>query len=379
MRIGIDARMLGQGFGLARYLQQLVLHLEQLDTTNEYVLFMRRENWNEYEPQSSRFQKILADIPWYTWKEQREMPKYIAAQDVDLMHFPHWNVPLGYKKPFVVTIHDLTMYHYPRPDATTLGPVKYWMKDRVHRHVVAHAVKCAKAIVTTSEFTKHDVHETLNVPKEKMTVTYQAPFHIRTKKKPCAADIDALCEKYGIIRPYVLYVGAAYPHKNLSGLLAAWHLFEEQYDTGSHHLVLAGKHNEFYRRLLVDSDALYRCNRASYIGFIPDEELAQLYAGAHLFVFPSLYEGFGIPPLEALAAGVPVVSSNRSSLPEVLGEGALYVDPENIAQFAEGVHRALTDEDLRAELYGKGREELRRFSWETLAKQTLAVYEASVG
>ena len=174
--------MLGPGFGLARYVQQLVKHLQKIDKENQYVLFLKTDNWDEVG-ESENFKKALADIPWYSWQEQMKFKSIIKKEKVDLMHFPHWNVPLLYNDPFVVTIHDLIMYKFPRPEATTLGPIKFWLKDMVHRLLVNHAVKKSKHIIVTSEFTKHDVHETLGVDLEKMTVTYQAPFETRNKKQ----------------------------------------------------------------------------------------------------------------------------------------------------------------------------------------------------
>lgn len=176
MKIGIDARMMGKGFGLARYTEQLVLYLEKLDDLNEYVLFVRSDELRINNKELGHIKLVIADISWYSWKEQLKFKSIIKKEKVDLMHFPHWNVPLFYNDSFVVTVHDLTMYHFPRPEATTLGPVKFWLKDRAHRLALHHAVKKAEHVLVTSEFTKQDIHETLGVPKEKMTVTYQAPF-----------------------------------------------------------------------------------------------------------------------------------------------------------------------------------------------------------
>jgi len=398
MKIGIDARMLGPGFGLARYVQQLVKHLAQAETGHEFVLFLRRENWEEVTlplsggvgggraespkdglterptltppHRGGRFTKALADMPWYSLEEQTKFSGIIKREGIDLMHFPHWNVPYFYSGPYVVTIHDLTMYHFPRPAATTLGPLKFWLKDRAHRMLLKRVTKKAHHIITTSEFTRQDVHRTLRVPMEKMTTTYQAPF-----ENPGSRDVEPeadVLQAYGVTKPYVMYVGAAYPHKNLEGLLEAWKLFEEKHGD-EYQLVLVGKENHFYSKLL-GSPAMNQCNNVVYTGFVPDEELVALYDNASLYVFPSMYEGFGLPPLEAMSHGVPVVSSNRSCLPEVLGEGALYFDPESAEQMAEVIERGLEDGGVRAELKQKGREEVRKYSWEKLAKKTLGIY-----
>ncbi len=361
MKIGIDARMLGQGFGLARYIQQLVLNLENADDGNQYVLFMRKSNWDEYVPKNPNFIKVLADIPWYSFEEQVRLVKTIKQEKVDLMHFPHWNVPLMYGDPFVVTIHDLTMFKYPRPEATTLGPVKFWIKDKIHRLVVKRAMKRAVHVITTTEFTKQDVHNTLGVSLDKMTVIYQAP---------CVQEGGGNLDKPGVKRPYVMYVGAAYPHKNLEGLLKAWKIFKES-DWLDHKLILVGKKDYFYQKLL---DADLFSDSVVYTDFVPDNELVELYKYASLYVFPSLYEGFGLPPLEAMQYGVPVVSSSASCLPEVLGEAALYFDPENYEQMAEMIKIGVGNEEVRHQLMENAKDNLNRFSKKSFVEKTLSIY-----
>ncbi len=384
MRIGIDARMLGQGFGLARYVQQLVMHLHEIDQDNEYVLFLRDENWDEFVPTNPTWTRVKANIQWYSLAEQIRFPSIIKNEKVELMHFPHWNVPLLYGGDFVLTIHDLIMYHYPRPEATTLGPLLYWVKDRVHRLVLGSAAKRANKIFVTSHFTKQDVHKTLGVKNEKMVVTYQAPFE---RKILDTGKWGRVQQQYGIKKPYVLYVGSAYPHKNLEGLLDAWKMFKEA-DEQDHQLVLVGKESPFYKRLFEeeqktenkkatthsDHGATESYSNINHTGFVFDDDLSLLYEEAALYVFPSLYEGFGLPPLEAMSHGVPVVSSNRSCLPEVLGNAPLYVDPENPAQFAEAIERGLSDENIRHDLGLASRELLQRYSWKRLAQQTLQSY-----
>lgn len=380
MRIGIDARMIGSGSGLGRYLQQLVFNLTELDNKNEYILFLRDQNHRSSFASYlllPNYKIVTVNIPWYSWAEQVKLPSIIKREKVDLMHFPHWNVPLFYPDPFVVTIHDLIMFHYPRPRATTLGPVKFWAKDQAHRLVVRHAVESAEHILVPSEFTKQDVHKTLRVPLVKMTVAYQAPFTGKAKGTVAPAmgqPAESFLAEYHINRPYLLYVGAAYPHKNLAGLLKAWKIFVQKYGN-DYQLVLVGKEDYFYRRF---KDHLARGSCPPlFTGFVPDDKLSWLYQQADLYVAPSLYEGFGLPPLEAMAQGVPVVASNRTCLPEVLGGAALYFDPTNYEQMAAAIYLGLTDENIRLTLKEKARAQLRRYSSERLVKETLAVYRAA--
>jgi len=382
MKIGIDARMLGTGFGIARYVQQLVLHLEKIDTANQYILFLRKENWDEFEPTKPNFKKVLAGIPWYSLAEQIKFPAIIKAEKVDLMHFPHWNVPLFYNEPYVVTIHDLIMYHYKRTEASTHGPMVYWIKDQMHRIILNKAVRTAKKIFVTSEFTKNDLSKTLHVPLEKMIVTYQAPF----EKINFTNNVENIRTKYNITKPFVLYVGAAYPHKNLDGLIIAWKIFTEKHGN-DYQLVLTGKENYFYKKLVKDFSTTLRFGRNDnndatdnkdivYTSMASDAELTALYAHTSLYVFPSFYEGFGLPPLEAMTHDVPVISSSRSCMPEILGNAAEYFDPDNLNEMAETIWRGLTDQNLREKLKTEAKKQIIKYSWDTLAEQTLQIYQS---
>lgn len=370
MKIGIDCRLLGaeQG-GLGRYVEQLVWHLSSLDQTNDYVLFLRPQNLHALKIASPHFKytTVEANIPWYGWAEQWQFPRLIKKQHVDLMHFPHWNVPLLYLKPFVLTVHDLIMYHYPRAEATTLGPIKFWLKDRLSRLVIGRAIARARTILTTSQFTATDIAAHFPVAKNKMVVTYQASFLTAT-----TAQIPVDLAKWGITKPYVLYVGAAYPHKNLENVLAAWPDLQAKTNQ-EFQLVLVGKNNYFYNRLRTQA-AADELTDVVFTDFVQDSELNALYREARLFVYPSLYEGFGLPPLEAWEVGVPVAASNRSCLPEVLGSGALYFDPESVENMVQTLVTGLTNLDIRAELKANVVLEKPRFSWSKLASQTLAVY-----
>ncbi|KKQ27386.1 MAG: glycosyl transferase, group 1 [Candidatus Magasanikbacteria bacterium GW2011_GWC2_37_14] len=390
MKIGIDARMYGsQQAGLGRYVEQLVLGLVEQDKENEYILFAKDPSLILPLSRGGNFKIVKVNIPWYSWQEQIKFKKIIDQEKIDLMHFPHWNVPLLYNKPFVVTVHDLIMYHYPRQEASTHGPVVYWLKDLVHRIVLRHAVRRAQKIIVTCEFTKQDINQTLGVPLEKMVVSYQAPFE-RNKEQGVRSKNEL--ERFKINKPYVLYVGNAYPHKNLAGLLKAWKIFEEKY-SGDYQLVLVGKNNFFYQKILCHCEELQsdeaitvkqgiatpcsgraRNDSVIFTDYLSDSDLVEVYQHASLYVFPSLYEGFGLPPLEAQQYNVPVVSSSASCLPEILGESVLYFDPNNYEQMADVINIGLTDENIRFELQKNAKENLQRFSWDKLVKETVRVY-----
>ncbi len=375
MRIGIDARMYGprQG-GLGRYIEQLIKHLEQLTEARpdfEFIIFLRKNNWDEYSPANPSFQKVLADIPWYGWREQISFKKIIKSAKIDLMHFPHWNVPFFYNDPFVVTIHDLLLLHYPTRAASRLGPFTYWFKNLAFKLVLQHAVRRATHILAPCEFTKADIIKTLAVPANQITVSLLGLSNL-----PASTNTD-IGAKYHITKPYVLYVGVAFPHKNLDGLLRAWKIFLAKY-SDKYQLVLAGKKNYFYETLAKSELAANLGDAVVFTDFVPDTDLPNLFHNAALYVFPSLYEGFGLPPLEAMAQKVPVASSNYTCLPEILQDAAAYFDPKNYPQMAETIDRALTDQNLRQKLGENAQKVIHNYSWENTAKITWEIYQKGV-
>lgn len=372
MKIAIDARLYGprQG-GIGRYIQQIISRLEKLDKDNDYVVFLRRENYDEYTPTAPNFRKIMADIPWYGWREQLILPLLIRKEKPDLVHFPHWNIPLLYRGKFIVTIHDLLLLHYPTRAASTLGPLGYFFKNIAYRLVLRHAARASRHILTVSEYSKTDIVKELKVPAEKITVTHLAPLPAFTA--PSAPDI---LQKYRIAKPYALYVGAAFPHKNLTGLLDIWKIFQERYGE-DFALVLAGRRNFFYEQLSAYA-AGQKISNIIFTDFVPDGELPALYRHASLYVFPSLYEGFGLPPLEAIQYGIPVASSDRTCMPEVLGDAALYFDPENYRDAARVLVLCLKDNGLRTKLVQAGQKLIHNYSWEKAALTTLAAYQKVV-
>jgi glycosyltransferase involved in cell wall biosynthesis len=230
----------------------------------------------------------------------------------------------------------------------------------------------ADKVIVPNMFTQDDVAKTLGVLQTNLPVIYEAPWlGQRDDRGPVDTATEESYRTLQLNKPFVLYVGSMYPHKNIPGLLRAWEIYVKSANS-NYELVLVGKPDYFSERI----KKLYgHIPQVRWLGFVSDTQLQVLYARAALLVVPSLYEGFGLPPLEAFMYGVPVVSSDRACLPEVLGTGALYVDPENSAQFASAIHRGLTDENVRQELKNNSREELNRYSPLIMAKQTVEVYE----
>lgn len=380
MRIGIDARFYGSsGKGLGRYTERLIGALEEEDRENEYVIFLRRENFDEYVPASSRFTKVRADYVWYGFAEQLLFPWQLWRTGLDLMHFPHFNVPIFYPGRFIVTIHDLILLRYPTIRNTTRFAFWYWCKFFVYRMVIRIACLRADAVITVSRFTESDLLEEFPFLSGKLRVTFEGAGRscFYTDKETSLALLSrfGLSDSYAggntgsashrdIIRPYFLYVGNAYPHKNLELIADMARRFPEC------RFVLVGREDYFYNRL----KRLVSLENLRFTGFLSDAEISVLYRHGTAYVFPSLYEGFGLPPLEAMGYGLPVLSSDRGSLPEVLGDAALYFDPENPEQFASRLREVITYPSVRESLRRKGYRRIRLFSWLSMAKKTMTVY-----
>jgi len=367
MRIGIDARFYGKiGRGLGRYTEQLILGLEKIGGKDEYFIFLLKENLEAYQPKNERFHKVLADIPWYGWREQIQLPFLFYKYKLDLVHFPHFNVPVFFWNKFIVTVHDLILLHYPTVRSTTLHPLYYWVKFLSYRFVLWMAIQRSRRVITVSKFTRQDILSNYSIRAEKVSVTYEANSVL------CGTDVS-LCgdtlSRYGIIAPYLLYVGNAYPHKNLEALLKAF----LRIDRSGIQLVFAGKTDFFY-------DILKRTATSApnvlFLDDVDDDELDCLYRHAKLFVYPSLYEGFGLPPLEAMARGIVVVSSNAASLSEILGDACIFFDPENIDSIADALKKALSLSEVdRDVIKKKGFAQAKLYSWDDMVRKTVRIYK----
>ncbi len=368
MRIGIDARFYGSlGKGLGRYTERLITYLEQLAPEDEFVVFLRQENWEHYTPANARFTKQLADYRWYGVAEQYHMPRLVRAAGIDLMHYPHFNVPLLSPSPFIVTIHDLILTHFPTRRATTLGPVTYWAKQLAYRVTLSRAVSRAAHILTVSNFTKQDIQQYFGYDPKKITVTYEAvdPF------PPPDADDAALVRAAGIAGRYLLYVGNAYPHKNLEQFITFLKALPATFADLS--LVVVCKPDYFLDRFRNQVQVAGLASRVHFPGYVDDASLGALYRHAHAYVFPSLYEGFGLPPLEAMAQGAPVLSSDAACMPEVLGDAAIYFNPKDVRGMLAALERLSTPSFRDAHVHA-GKQWVQRYAWRALAEQTLAVY-----
>ena len=371
-RVGIDARFYGtKNKGLGRYTKEVVDGVLALDRENEYVVFLKRDNWHEFKSDNPRVKKVLADIRWYTVAEQIRLPLILKREKLDLVHFPHFNVPLFYRGRFIVTIHDLILMRHPTQRASTLSPLVYKIKNFGYRIAIDSAAKRSAKIIAVSEFTGNDIAAKFRVNKDKIAMVYEGIA--RDLETGDRGNDKKVIFGYNIHRPYLLYVGNAYPHKNLEGLVRVFANLRQKHPDLK--LVLVGKEDYFYNRLKDYTRTVKNGEFVVFPGFVPDRELACLYRQALAYVFPSFFEGFGLPPLEAMAHSCPVASSNSTCLPEVLGQAAEYFDPHDENDMAAKIERLIGDSARREQLITLGREQIKKYSWQTCARETLSLYK----
>ena len=375
-RIGIDARFYGPvGKGLGRYTQEIVDGVIKMDTVNSYIIFLSGENYDEFVVKQKNVTKVLVKSRWYSLMEQFELPFLIFSEKIDLMHFPHFNVPVFCPVRFVVTIHDLILTKYPTVRASTLGPLRYWFKHYGYKVVIKNAIWRAKKIIAVSKFTKNDILQNFKIDSSKIIVSYEGVAKLGDFNKDLArtSSSEATLMCYNIKRSYILYVGNAYPHKNLNNLIKIFIELKRKYSDLS--LVLVGREDYFYTKLkkfVLECDG--ERDGVLFPGFVDDKDLGTLYGNALLYVFPSLYEGFGLPPLEAMTYGCPVVASNLASMPEILGKAAAYFDPNDFSEFKEVLEEVINKKKLRDELIFEGYRQIKRYSWDDCSRNTLNVY-----
>ncbi len=384
--IGIDARFYSPlNKGLGRYTQEIIDNIiDKIDNPrkggygeNQYVVFLSPENFGEFKTTNPNVKKVLFKIRWYSLAEQLFMPFFIFKEKIDLMYFPHFNVPIFCPTKFIVTIHDLILTKFPTPRATTLSPLLYKVKNLGYKIVIWFAVVRAKKIITVSRFTKNDIIKQFKVNKDKIIITYEGIAQEIKKEQSNENDEKKALLCYNINKPFLLYVGNAYPHKNLETLVEVFLNIRKKYKNLS--LVLVGKEDYFYARFkkyvreLLKRENLQEQKPIIFPGYVPDKDLKFFYQSACAYIFPSLYEGFGLPPLEAMANSCPVASSNKASMPEVLGQAAIYFNPQNKKEMQRAIEKIISDNDLRQNLIKAGLQQAAKYSWDKCAQQTFSI------
>ncbi len=364
MRIGVDARLMHHHkAGISKYTWHLLQAFANLNLDDEFIIFQHRE---QREPILTRGNMRRATLyaPVHSRLEQYMLPLELLRFPLDLLHTTDFIQPLYARVPTVITVHDLAFLHYPH-FLTASSAAFYGQIDR--------AVRAADAVIVPSESTLHDLVAMLGVPRSKINVIYEAAAEVFVPL-PIAETRAAVQREHGLPASYILCVGTIEPRKNITGLLHAFALLRSRYGAPDTVLALAGGTGWLYDEVTETVARLGLKDSVRFLGRVSDEALHKLYVGARCHVHPAHYEGFGLPPLEAMACGTPTIVSNVSSLPEVVQDAALLVDPNSHEEIAVAMNRLLTDDALHAEMRQKGLQRAQCFSWSRAAVETLEVY-----
>jgi glycosyltransferase involved in cell wall biosynthesis len=364
MRIAIDARKL-RDFGIGTYIRNILIELSRLDRDTEYAVLCRPDDVEAGDVLGRNFRMVPESAPTYSIAEQFRIPMSLAREGVRLVHEPHYVLPPLIRCRSVVTIHDCIHLMFPQYLPSKLGYV--YAKGSMWT-----ATRKANRILTVSEASKRDILRFFNVPPEKVVVIHNAiDERFLTPADP--ERMDLVRQRYQLDHPFVLYVGNIKPHKNIQRLIDAFARARGRCPDDLK-LIIIGDEISKYPALRQSVHKHKLDKHVRFLGFQPMETLAAFYRYARVFVFPSLYEGFGLPPLEAMACGAPVVTSNVSSLPEVAGGAALLVDPYDPDSIADGIARAVNDDALRADMIARGKERARSFSWTQSVRRIHQIY-----
>ncbi len=372
MKIGIDARMLGEKqTGIGLYIENLIKNIAKQDNENTYVLFLRKDAFLKLKLPSENFKKVLADFKWYSLSEQTSFLFKINKENLDLMHFPHFNAPIFYFKKRITTIHDLTPKYFPGNKMNSFfRRVAFWA-------VFYASIKFSKKIIAVSEYTKKEILKYFKINKSKVEVVYQGVPNLNNED--CILDDKKKKEflnKFKLDKPYIFYTGVWRNHKNLVGLIKAFHILISKYNMDIY-LVLGGREDPFYPEVREAWEKFGLQDRIIRPGFIPKSELGSFLRYADVFVLPSFVEGFGFGPLEAISYHTPPAVSDRGAIREVLGESAVYFNPKDPNDIAKKIHSLFYNEALKYKLLKSGKKRILKYKWADCAKKTIKIYKES--
>lgn len=372
MRIGIDARLYGQGLGLGRYVSKLIEHLERQADTHTYIIFLRRENYDLYTPRNPRFRKVCADVPWYSLKEQLLLPWIFFKTKCDLLHVPHFNVPLLYPGRIIITIHDVILLKHrlsATSAATTRSPLIHWLKYLGFRFVMRIAIARASRIIVVSRSVARDLSALFPSCQPRVRVIHEASDVI--------AHAQPLIDPwFDPAKPFFFYAGNAYPHKNIATLLRAVERVHSH--TPEIRLILCGQEDYFQKRLKLEIKERGYESIAHHVGCVSDAVLRWLYEHAVAIVLPSLEEGFGLQIVEAFVHACPVIASRIPPYEEIGGDAVVFVDSTKAEDIAHAMRELMRDKGKRCGMIQRGCDRARMFSWDTSARATVSLYDEIV-
>jgi glycosyltransferase involved in cell wall biosynthesis len=377
MKILIDARFYGlENAGLGRYTMNLLDRLQAIDRTNSYFILLRKKYYENLHL-AHNFEKVLAEIPHYSFKEQTEIPKIIKKINPDLTHFLHFNVPVNFREKFVVTIHDMTM-HTQKTNATNLSLPIYIAKHFAYKKVFGSAIKNSIGIITPSQFVKDELIKNFKIKSEKVKVIYEGVSAFNSNSKNSflrsrqnswpVTSFSGNSNKLGEL--YFLYVGNAYPHKNLERAIEVFAKLKVNF------YIVTSK-NKFEKKLEELVSKLNAHEHVKFLGNVDDETLRNLYEKSVGFIYPSLSEGFGLQGLEAMQAGTIILCSNIQTFREIYGNHAIYFDPIDQVSIENAIQKTLEIKKLDAErMIRENKKFVLKYSWEKMAKEALEVYNS---
>ncbi|MGA2424667.1 MAG: glycosyltransferase family 1 protein [Terriglobales bacterium] len=376
MKVAIDIRRMTE-FGVGTYIRNVVRTLARLDRESKYFLIGSSDRVAECGALPSNFHAVALAEGDDTLRGTLDFRAIVRRLKCDLVHIPHlfW-IPRGLGCPYVLTVHDLLEHMYGSRDASSL-------RRSLHFYLTRRVLRKAARVIAVSQFTKNEIEKLLAIPDDHVEVVYNAIDERFLRGHATEADRELIAQRYLVNYPFILYAGAIRPHKNVVRIIEAFSslknelLKEQQFPDLK--LIIIGDDLSSHprlRRTVVRSGVQ---NDVRFLGFVPIEVLRIFYDVAEIFVFPSLYEGFGLPPLEAMAHGTPVVTSNTSSLPEVAGNAALLVNPENVFEIRRALQRVLLDPAMRTQMKQRGYEQAQRFSWTASVSRILEIYREVAG
>jgi glycosyltransferase involved in cell wall biosynthesis len=376
VKIAIDIRRMTE-FGVGTYIRNVVRMLGRLDHENEYFLIGTPAKVEEIGSLPPNFLSVPLTSPERSVQGYREFRTALQSLHCDLVHIPNlFSVPRALPCPYVMTVHDM-LDHMSRP----LQRGSVWRS--IHFQLTRRVLRGAKRIFAVSNFTKIEIEKLFEIPADRIEVVYNAIDERFLRGHASVADRELIAQRYQVTYPFLLYAGRVSPHKNVVRMIEAFSALKGELEKDGAFpdlkLIIIGDDlsgNPDLRRTVVRSGVQ---NDVRFLGFIPIEVLRIFYDEAKIFVFPSLYEGFGLPPLEAMAHGTPVVTSAVSSLPEVVGKAAVLVNPENVFEIMRALHRVLTDQALRDRMKERGYQQAAKFSWEVSVRRILDAYRRVAG
>ncbi len=371
VKIAIDIRRMTE-FGVGTYIRNVVRTLGRLDHETTYFLIGPPEKVKEIGPLPPNFHTVPLVQPERSLKGYREFRAIVKRLKCDLVHIPNlFSIPRALPCPYVMTVHDI-LEHMSRAREQT----GFWRS--VHFQMTKRVLRGAARIFAVSNFTKLEIEKLFNIPAGRIEVVHNAIDERLLHGHASAADRQLIVARYQVTYPFLLYAGRISPHKNVVRMIEAFSALKTELEKDQVYpdlkLIIIGDDlsgNPDLRRTVIRSGMQ---NDVRFLGFVPIEVLRTFYDAAKIFVFPSLYEGFGLPPLEAMAHGTPVVTSNVTSLPEVVGNAAVLVHPENVFEIMRALHRVLMDQPLREKMKERSLRQATKFSWEKSVRRIRDVY-----